>query len=193
MPRLPLTSATVIRDAAQLADSDGLDAVTLSAVARRLGVQTPSLYSHVRDLAALRDGITALALERLADAVAMAIAGRSGRQALRGMADAHRTFASQSPGLWQSLQRRAGTGAVASDAARRLVALNDAALEAYALSPDGRVHATRLIGSTINGFITLESAGSFDHRDVGIEASWSIALDGLHTILDGWNERTVHA
>jgi AcrR family transcriptional regulator len=188
MPRTPLTSATVIRDAAALADTEGLDAVTLSAVARRLAVQTPSLYSHVRDLAALRDGITAIALDQLADAVGLAIAGRSGSHALRGMAEAHRAFAAQSPGLWQSLQRKAGMDAVASDAARRLVALNDAALEAYALSPDDRVHATRLIGSTINGFITLERAGSFDHRSVAIEASWSIAIDGLHAVITGWND-----
>jgi AcrR family transcriptional regulator len=193
MVRPPLTSAAVITDAAALADAEGFDAVTLSAVARRLGVQTPSLYSHVRDLAALRDGITALALDQLADAVALAIAGRSGQQALRGMADAHRTFAAQSPGLWQSLQRKAGMDAVASDAARRLVALNDAALEAYALSPDDRVHATRLIGSTINGFITLERARSFDHRSVEIEASWSVAFDGLHSVIAGWNERKATA
>ena len=92
MTRSPLTATAIIAEAADLADETGFDGVTLSAVARRLGVQTPSLYSHVRDRAALLDGITALALAELADRVAVAIAGRSGGLALHGFADVHRAY-----------------------------------------------------------------------------------------------------
>src|SRR5689334_3801212 len=101
--RPPLTAATVVADAAALADEAGFGMVTLSAVARRLGVQAPSLYSHVRDLEALRDGITALALGELAERVGGAIAGRSGLEALRAYAAATRAYALGSPGRWQSL------------------------------------------------------------------------------------------
>ena len=181
-----LSAGAVIADAADLADGSGFDAVTLSAVARRLGVRTPSLYSHIRDLAALRDGITALALGELADVVAVAIAGRSGKLALRGFADAHRTYSTRSPGRWQSLQRRAGPTAVESGAARRLVTLTDAVLLGYGLSAVDRVHATRLIGSTINGFLTLERVGSFDHSTPAPGASWTVALDALDTLLASW-------
>ncbi|MEC5180223.1 TetR-like C-terminal domain-containing protein [Arthrobacter sp. CG_A4] len=186
-----LSAEAVIADAADLADASGFDAVTLSAVARRLGVRTPSLYSHIRDLAALRDGITALALGELSDVVAVAIAGRSGKLALRGLADAHRTYSTRSPGRWQSLQRRAGPTAVESGAARRLVTLTDAVLLGYGLSAVDRVHATRLIGSTINGFLTLERVGSFDHSTPAPGASWTVALDALDTLLASW-PRTSH-
>jgi len=181
-----LSRTAVIADAAELADLDGFDAVTLSAVARRLGVRAPSLYSHVRDLAALRDGITALALGELSDIVAVAIAGRASGEALRGFADAHRSYALQSPGRWQSLQRKAGPDAVQSAAAQRLVALADAVLLGYALSSVDRVHTIRLIGSTINGFLALERVGSFDHRAPEPEETWSVTLDALDRMLSTW-------
>ena len=43
----PLDSQRVIDEAALLADSEGLDAVTLTKVAERLGVRQPALYRHV--------------------------------------------------------------------------------------------------------------------------------------------------
>lgn len=186
MATSPLSRTAVISEAAELADLGGFEAVTLSAVARRLGVRAPSLYSHVRDLAALRDGITALALGELGDVVAVAIAGRSGREALHGFADAHRQYATRSPGRWQSLQRRAGPAAVQSAAAQRLVALTDAVLLGYSLSTVDRVHTTRLIGSTINGFLALERVGSFDHRAPAPEETWSVTLDALDRMLSTW-------
>ncbi|QTE28007.1 TetR/AcrR family transcriptional regulator [Pengzhenrongella sicca] len=186
MARISLSAAAIIAGAADLADEAGFDGVTLSAVARRLGVQTPSLYSHVRDRAALLDGITALALAELSDRVAVAIAGRSGRLALHGFAQAHREFAQASPGRWQSLERRAGPAAVESGAARTFVALTDAVLLGYGLPPGEQVHATRLIGATINGFLTLERIGSFDHSQPGPEDSWRRALDALDALLLVW-------
>jgi AcrR family transcriptional regulator len=182
-----LTQASVIADAAKLADEIGFDAVTLSAVARRLGVQTPSLYAHVRNLAALRDGITARALGDLAGRIAQAIAGRSGKAALEGFANAHRSLALESPGLWQSLHRRAGAGAVAAPAARDLVALNDAVLHGYGISADARVHVIRFIGSTITGFLSLEQIGNFDHSQPPPTESWTAAIDAMDTLLTSWS------
>jgi len=187
MKRASLSAVTVVDEAAILADEAGLDAVTLSAVARRLGVQTPSLYSHVRDHAALLDGITALALDDLGRRIAVEIAGRSRRDALAGLAAAHRALALEAPGRWHALQRRAGPAAVRSEAARDLVALNDAVLRGYGLPDAERVHAIRLIGSTINGFLALEAAGSFDHSDPAPIESWTRAIDALDATLSAWS------
>ncbi|MCL3862111.1 TetR/AcrR family transcriptional regulator [Actinotalea sp. K2] len=187
MKRIPLTATVIVAEAADLADLSGFDSVTLSAVARRLGVQTPSLYSHIRDRAALLDGITALALAELADRVAVAIAGRSGRFALDGFAEAHRAYSLRSPGRWQSLQRRAGATAVESGGARSFVALTEALLRGYDLPQGERVHATRLIGSTINGFLALERIGNFDHSPPAAEVSWRKILDALDSLLQTWS------
>ena len=54
MPRAGLSTASVIEAAADLADEIGYDALTLTALATRLGVAVPSLYKHVSGLEALR-------------------------------------------------------------------------------------------------------------------------------------------
>jgi hypothetical protein len=53
-----------------------LDSVSLTEVAPPFGVRTTQLVRHVRDLAALRDGITMLALGELSTQIGDAIAGR---------------------------------------------------------------------------------------------------------------------
>jgi AcrR family transcriptional regulator len=189
VPRAPLTAATVVLRAADLADAQGLDAVTLAAVARSLGVQTPSLYSHVRDLAALRDGVTTLALDELADRVADAVVGRAGADALEGFATAHRVFAHEHPGRWEALHRRAGPEAVETTAAGRVVRLTEAVLLGYRVPAADRVHATRVLGAALSGFLDLERLGSFDHRSPAPEESWRELLRSLHLVLSRWTTR----
>ena len=70
MPRAGVTAERLTRAAAELADRDGLDAVTVSALARRFGVTVASLYSHVRGIEDLRTRMAALALRELADQAA---------------------------------------------------------------------------------------------------------------------------
>ncbi|HUQ56982.1 TetR/AcrR family transcriptional regulator [Lentzea sp.] len=187
--RPSLNAATVVAEAAAFADEAGFEMVTLSAVARRLGVQAPSLYSHVRDLEALRDGVTALALSELADRVGEAIAGRSGLTALRSYAAAYREYARESPGRWQSLQRRAGEAVVRSDAARNMAAQAGAVLRGYSMPPEEHVHAVRLLGSTINGFLALERSGNFDHSSPAPEESWDRTVVALDSLLRAWPVR----
>ncbi|MDE3134243.1 MAG: TetR family transcriptional regulator, partial [Acidobacteriota bacterium] len=69
MPRAGLDSAAVVAAAAAIADADGLEAVTLSTVAARLGVKPPSLYSHVAGLADLRRRVAVLGAAELAEAL----------------------------------------------------------------------------------------------------------------------------
>jgi TetR/AcrR family transcriptional regulator, tetracycline repressor protein len=49
VPRNTLSRARVVEDALALVDRDGLDAVTMPALAKQLGVGTMSLYRHVDD------------------------------------------------------------------------------------------------------------------------------------------------
>jgi AcrR family transcriptional regulator len=186
MPRANLTSAAVIAAAADLADRDGFDTIAVSALARRLGVQTASLYSHVRDRSALLEGVHQLALAELADAIAVAIGGRSGRDALTALAGAHRDYARQHPGRWTALQRPATAATATSAAAGRVATLTLAMLRGYELPEDELVHATRLLAATVNGFLALEANGAFAHREPTTEVSWQRALDALDTVFRSW-------
>ncbi|MEW1706841.1 TetR-like C-terminal domain-containing protein [Microbacterium sp. NPDC089190] len=189
MQRPPLTPRSVIRTAADLADARGLTEVTLSAVARELDVRTPSLYGHVRDLAALRDGITTLALGEVGDRASEAVAGRAGRDALRALCDAHREYARAHPGRWESLQRRAGDAVARTEEAARSSRGPAAVLRGYGIPEDDRVHATRLIGSFLNGFLHLEHIGSFAHSAPPADDSWRLLIDRLDGLLAHWNAK----
>ncbi|WP_066039297.1 TetR/AcrR family transcriptional regulator [Herbiconiux solani] len=184
--RRGLDRAAVIRAAGDLADRDGFDALSVSAVARDLGVQPASLYSHVRDRAAVLDGVQEAALGELADLIAAETAGRADRDALAGMIGAYRSFAREHPGRWAALQRPAAPSTSGSEAGARLVSFTWAVLRGYRLPEAELVHATRFVGATINGFLALERAGSFSHRDPATETSWARAVDVLDRALGDW-------
>ena len=66
MPRANLSQAAVVDAAARLADRDGAAAVTVSSVAREVGVKPASLYEHVDGLSALLDGAHVLSSNTVA-------------------------------------------------------------------------------------------------------------------------------
>uniref|UniRef100_UPI0018E5424C TetR-like C-terminal domain-containing protein n=1 Tax=Desertihabitans aurantiacus TaxID=2282477 RepID=UPI0018E5424C len=68
----------------------------------------------------------------------------------------------------------------------RLVALTRAVLRSYPVPEDEHVHAVRLLGSTINGYLTLTGAGGFDHRTPAPDASWPRVLAALDVALHHW-------
>src|SRR5215471_14836086 len=90
----------VIDEAAVLADESGADAVTLAALAARLGVRSQSLYAHVDGLDGLRRDLAVLGQQTLADRLGRAVMGRAGEHALRALCNAYAAFASERPGLY---------------------------------------------------------------------------------------------
>lgn len=54
---MALTSADIVQAALDQLDEGGIDSVTVRAVAKRLGVQAPALYWHVRNKQALLDAM----------------------------------------------------------------------------------------------------------------------------------------
>lgn len=64
-PRPGLTRERVLSEALRLVDEHGLDALTMRALAGRLGVEAMSLYNHVPGKRGLRDGIRELLWQEL--------------------------------------------------------------------------------------------------------------------------------
>jgi AcrR family transcriptional regulator len=196
VPRVGLSRDKVIAAAAQLADEQGFDTLTLAALARLFGVKLPSLYGHVASVHELKQGVALLALEHLAERTEAAVAGRAGRDALIALAASHRDFARQHPGLFQAARYPLEADRAALSGGARLARLNHAMLRGYSLADEDRVHATRLIGSFVLGFSLLELAGSFAHSTPDAALSWQRDIDGLDALFQSWakttNERQVH-
>ncbi|WP_019071540.1 TetR-like C-terminal domain-containing protein [Streptomyces hokutonensis] len=186
MPRAGLTADRVVAAAADLADEVGFENVSLSALARGFGVKDASLYSHVRNLQDLRTRVAFLAGGELVDRIAVAVEGRSGRDALGAFADAYRAYALEHPGRYAATQIRIDqTLVAASPALRRTAELTYGLLRAYGLEEPDLTDAVRLLRSTFHGYCALESAGGFGApRDV--RQSWERAVDALHVALTHW-------
>lgn len=187
MSRAGLSPELVTTAAADLADQVGFAEVTLSAIARRFEVRLPSLYSHVAGSEDLRVRVTLLALEELTTAGEQALAGRRGREALRAFAELHRTYAAEHPGRYEAAgSLRVPASPEAARLAERMGRLTDAVLDGYGVPPGERVHAVRVVGSLLRGFIQLEAGGAFEHSRPSGEESWHRALDALDALLGSW-------
>ena len=90
MAREPLDKNKVIAAAAELADREGLDAVTLTRIAEDLGVRQPAMYRHVKGYDDLIRSLGLLGREILAERLADAAIGVSGEEAVAAVAHAWR-------------------------------------------------------------------------------------------------------
>ncbi|GGU36421.1 TetR-like C-terminal domain-containing protein [Nocardioides albus] len=191
MGRPGLNRTAVIAAAADLADELGFDAVTISVLARHLGVRSPTLYSHISGATDLRTAVTAYVLDELADATSTAIAAGEGRDLLVAYADAIRDFARRSPGRYDATTRQRvppasdpaaeipDSVAAAITAGRRNADLALAVVRSYGIAQTDETYAVRLMSSLIHGYITLELAGTFAHSEPSSDATWGEALDDL--------------
>ncbi len=181
--RVGLTTASVIAEAARLADETGDSRVPLATVADRLGVRLPSLYKHVAGVDGVRRGLGRLAAEGLLAEVdaALETIGRHGTDddptTLRALAKAWRGWASAHPGLYTAL----GTPPHPDDAehAAAVAALTERMLrviERYGVSGDeALVDGVRLLRAALHGFVTLEASGGLGVAD-GVDRTFERLL-----------------
>ncbi len=75
--RMPLSRQRVLAAAMELADAEGISAITMRRLAADLGVEAMSLYYHVPGKQGLLDGLTEAVLDEINAAVAARV--RPGR------------------------------------------------------------------------------------------------------------------
>ncbi|PKW10791.1 transcriptional regulator, TetR family [Streptomyces sp. 1222.5] len=190
MARAGLSGERVVVAAAELADEVGFERVTLSALARRFGVRDASLYSHVRGMEDLRARLALHAGGELIDRIAVAVAGRAGKEALAAFAGAYRAYALRHPGRYAATQIRVDQSLVAgTPALRRTAEITYGMLRGYGLEEPDLTDAVRLLRSTFHGYCALESTGGFG-ADRDVQASWDKAVDALHLALEHWPRET---
>lgn len=186
MARAGLSRERLIDAALALTEADGFGALNLAVLARGFGVKLASLYAHVRNAEDLRTEVALAALALLADAVDEAVAGRAGREAMFAYAAAQRDFALAHPGLFEAARYPLADDVAARSAGMRLGRASRAVFRSYGLEEAEQVHATRLLGSFILGFVLLEGAGSFAHSAPETAASWELGLSSLHQTIAAW-------
>ncbi|NUU76064.1 TetR/AcrR family transcriptional regulator [Paenibacillus xylanilyticus] len=162
-PRQGLDRGALLSAAAQLADSDGFQALTLAALAQRLDVRSPSLYNHISGLPGLRQELALMSVEQLSQALASAAAEHTGDEAIQAIAAAYIGFVRQHPGLYEASfhapDRDEPELAAASTATLEILLR---ALQPYPLSEAEALHAVRGLRSLCHGFASIEAQGGFN-------------------------------
>lgn len=160
--RVGLDREMVVQAAAELADSKGLEEVSLATLAARLGVRSPTLYHYVDGLAGLRRELALLGTRELARRMGRAVMGQAGNEAVRALAHAYRTFVNEHPGLYAATVHAAEPDdTVLQGVQTEVVDIALRALSAYHLSQEEAIHVVRMLRSLVHGFATLERSGGF--------------------------------
>lgn len=188
MPRAGLSESRVVEEAELLADEGG--PVTLVKLARRLGVQVPSLYKHVAGADDLQRLVSLRAKNEFADVLARATVGKSGAESVAALASAYRDWATVHPGRYATTLRApdADDPVDVATSSRAIQIIFDA-LAGYGLVGDDAIDATRLFRSTLHGFVTLVAAGAFALPD--LDRSFRRMVSVFQLSLAEWPSLTI--
>ncbi|MDG1367064.1 MAG: WHG domain-containing protein [Acidimicrobiales bacterium] len=179
MPRASLDTQRVIDEAASIADAEGLDAVTLTRVADRLGVRQPALYRHVEGYDDLLRSLGLRGREMLADRLSTAAQGVAGPDVVRALGDAWRGVVREAPGLYAATDRYPCAGdAELEDAVEEVVTIIFRSLGGFKLDEAQRIHVARALRSSFHGFAHLESGDGHPHPH-DLEETFSNLVDLL--------------
>jgi AcrR family transcriptional regulator len=149
--------------AAAVLEEQGPDALTMRALATRMGIRAPSLYKHVRDKDDILAGLQERALIDLAQHLATADPG------LGALANAYRSWAKAHPKLYEVATRR-------PLARERLTpGVESAAAAPIVVAAGGDEHLARALWALAHGLVDLELSDRFP-PGADLDATWRTAL-----------------
>lgn len=172
------TIEAIVAAGRAIVEDGGLDALTMQAVARRVGVRAPSLYKRVRDRDELVRRIVEATADDLGDRLRAAAkdAGDDPRDVLVALAHDLRAFAHERPHGYRLIfgplpaGGRPDRDVLARASAPMLDAVRQLAGEEHALE------AARTVTAWANGFLFMELAGAFRlGGDLDRAYAWGVA------------------
>ncbi|SDZ40413.1 transcriptional regulator, TetR family [Micromonospora pattaloongensis] len=143
-----------------LADADGVAALSMRAVAQRLGLSSMALYPYVGSKDGLLDGLVDLLVADLVPTLPAGDGDGDWRERLRGLARAVRRIGHAHPGAYALMMGRPST---TPDAARLVELLYRALLDA-GVPPPQVPRLERLLTTLVLGFVAAELNGRFASR-----------------------------
>ena len=170
----------VIAAAIRIVDTDGLDALSLKAVADALDVQSPSLYSHVDGLNGLLDELAIVVTAEFGETLRDSVVGVAGDDAVIAFAHAYRNWATGNPGRYELSLRKVDSAEKLS-AGRGAIETMDRVLAAYGLAGGEATAAGRSLRAALHGFSTLEAADSLGRgrHDASFSYLVNLFLEGV--------------
>lgn len=178
----------VIEAGIHLLETRGPEAVTLSNVAARLGLRTPSLYNHVQGSQDLREGIIVEILDQVGDAVvnriSLELTTSDPETYVRSWATTWRAFAHNNANLVHYLMSSPLDWSEAPYSPTWALVMDRLHNAMVAMGHEGSMalHASRYCIATVQGFVRTELRGSPEtelEADIGFAWLMDRMMSGL--------------
>ena len=179
MARAGLDRDVIVVRAAQIANEIGLENVTLKMIAKEFGVQTPSLYNHIKSLEDLRKQLMLYGWKQLEEKIIRAVCGVSGYDALREICYTFYDYAAANPGIFNAmLWYNKFEDEETKEATGDLFIAIFKVMESMNISHEKANHLIRTFRSFLEGFSLLVNNGAFGNP-ISIKESFDLSVDVL--------------
>ena len=158
-----------ITDAAlQIIEDPEIPDLTLSAIARALGVTQPALYYHVAGIEDILRWVGIAVRAQLVQLLSAATIGRSRGEAVHSISAAWLAFSQDHPDLYRSTNWHPVQGCPELEAAvNEVLSVLARSLRSYGLSDDDQANSALALRSMLHGFSSFEiGAGNPSPSDV---------------------------
>lgn len=165
-------------------EAGGVDAVTMVAVAERVGIRAPSLYKWFPDRGALLAAIAGAALDELGEALAPLSRDVDPAVGLRQVAAAYRSFAHAHQRTYGLLFMDLPSGSRPSAEANSRASAPLVDLTERLVGPEHALEAARVVTAFAHGFVSMELNGAFrlgGDLDRAYRYGIDVLLDALTT------------
>jgi AcrR family transcriptional regulator len=165
-PRLPLTKGRVLQAAVDVADREGLGALTMRRLGAELGVEAMSLYKHVANKEEILDGI----VELVVGEIEIPSEGAEWKEAMRRRTVSAREVLSRHSWAIGLLEARGSRGPTA----RRYLDAILGNLRSAGFSIENAVHAFWVLDSYVYGHVIQETSLAFSSSKEMTEPAGSV-------------------
>ena len=101
---MAVTKSTIIQTAADIADKEGLQNVSLKVIAEALEIRTPSLYNHIKNMDELLREVAHNGMRSMNARMVKAAIGHVGDRALKIVSTEYLNYMIEHPGVYEIIQ-----------------------------------------------------------------------------------------
>lgn len=175
-----ITREFVMDSAWDLVMDQGFSEFRMAGLAENLGIRTPSLYNHIRDLEDLRREMKRRSLQILGDRLTLKSKTSNGRSdRILEFLNTYRSFAKTHPHVYPLTIESTESDPELKPLGDRILEICMEVFQFQALD-ETAVHRIRILRSLLHGFIVLEEAGGFGRKE-SIEDSFKKITESLES------------
>ena len=163
---MAVTKATIIQTAADIADKEGLQNVSLKVIAEALEIRTPSLYNHIKNLDELLREVAHDGMRSMNARMVKAAIGHVGDKALKIIATEYLNYMIEHPGVYEIIQWANWNGTEETAAIyNEYISLLNAFIIPYNLEVESSREVLNMITGFIHGYTTLQLRYAFSNPE----------------------------